>query len=559
MNRLFSWTVRSGPLPLLLIVAVWLMLTANLPFWSSVWHGVGGWSNGSPLFLLSLPLFVTLWIFVVLGLLAWGKATRPVLMIIVLLSAAAGYFMHSYGIVIDSGMLDNLVQTDPAEAGELFSPRLLAWMLLLGVVPALLISRVRLVSRGWRRDLATRVGSLALALLCLGGIAMAEYQPLASLVRNHREIRLMLVPSNLISALNGYVRQKLQRPHELVVVGADAHRLQPAGVQHRPKLTILVVGETARAENYSLLGYARDTNPELSKEGVFSFTDVSSCGTATAISVPCMFLDVGRADYRDALSEGREGLLDVLQRAGVSVQWRDNNSGCKHACDRVPSVDVSHVNKPELCQGGECHDLALLDGLQDYLDSLKDDAVVVLHLKGSHGPDYFKRYPPGFERFTPVCHTNQLDQCSEAEIVNAYDNTLLYTDHVLAQTIELLKRNAAHFDTAMLYMSDHGESLGEHGIYLHGLPYAMAPEQQKHIPMVLWLSDGMKQREHLGNACLAGQRDTALSHDNLFHSMLGLMGVQTSAYRADLDLFSACRAPSVAAMSPTLQVPKALD
>nr|WP_283246531.1 phosphoethanolamine--lipid A transferase [Pseudomonas insulae] len=539
-------------------VALWLMLCTNLPFWRTVWDGVGGWGNGSLLFLLSLPVFVTLWIYVLLSLLAWGRWTKAILAGVLLVSAAASYFMHSYGIVIDSNMLDNLVQTDSAEATELLSWRLAAWMLVLGGLPVLLLSRVRVRQRSWKRELALKLASIFVALACLGGIAMSQYQPFASLVRNHREIRLMLVPSNLVGALNGYLREKLHKPHPLVVVGADAHRLLPAGAAAKPKLTILVVGETARAENYGLNGYARDTNPELTKENVISFTNVSSCGTATAISVPCMFLDVGRANYNDSLSEGREGLLDVLQRSGVAVQWRDNNSGCKKACDRVPSVDVSHLNDSTVCQAGECHDMALLSGLQDYLDTVDRDAVVVLHLKGSHGPDYAKRYPAGFEKFSPVCDTNQLDQCASETIVNAYDNTLVYTDHVLAQTIELLKHNAARFDTAMLYMSDHGESLGEHGIYLHGLPYSMAPEQQKHIPMILWLSPGLQQHQRITASCLERQRDTPLSHDNLFHSMLGLMNVQTSAYRADHDIFAQCFSPNLASAAKPLP-DKALD
>lgn len=162
-------------------------------------------------------------------------------------------------------------------------------------------------------------------------------------------------------------------------------------------------------------------------------------------------------------------------------------------------------------------------------------------MKGSHGPSYFKRYPLAFERFSPVCDNNQLDRCDRQSIVNAYDNSLSYTDYVLGQTIDLLKRNSQRFDTGMLYVSDHGESLGENGLYLHGLPYAMAPREQTHIPMLLWLSDGLARSAALDAGCLRQQSGRTLSHDNLFHSMLGLMKVQTSAYRADLDLFRACQ------------------
>jgi lipid A ethanolaminephosphotransferase len=145
-----------------------------------------------------------------------------------------------------------------------------------------------------------------------------------------------------------------------------------------------------------------------------------------------------------------------------------------------------------------------------------------------------------------VCKEVQLDRCDTASIVNAYDNSLLYTDHVLAATIDLLRNNAARLDTAMLYLSDHGESLGEHGLYLHGLPYAMAPSEQTHIPMVLWFSEGMQRNSGISADCLRQQASQEVSQDNLFHSMIGLMGVRTSVYQPQLDIFRACMPATVA-------------
>jgi len=253
-----------------------------------------------------------------------------------------------------------------------------------------------------------------------------------------------------------------------------------------------------------------------------------------------MFLDVGRDRFEATLALRREGLLDVLQRAGVAVRWRDNNSGCKGVCDRVPYEDLSNLRVPGLCRDGECYDEILLHELQYHLDKLDRDAVVVLHMKGSHGPAYFKRYPPAFEFFTPVCKSIELDRCPRQDIVNAYDNTLRYTDHVLSLTIDLLRRNAKRFDTAMLFVSDHGESLGENGLYLHGIPYALAPREQIHVPMLLWLSEGLRERLRIDVACLEARRREPSSHDNLYHSVLGLMGVRTAIYRPDRDLFRRC-------------------
>jgi lipid A ethanolaminephosphotransferase len=539
-------SVRLSRNVLTMLVAFWLMLSVNLPFWHTVWQGVGGMTNDSPLFLLSLPLFVWIWLYVLLSLLAWGRLTKPVLCLLVLVSAGASYFMNSYGIVIDSNMLTNVMQTDSAEATELLNGRLFLWLLLLGVVPAVLISRAPIRQLKWRRELVGKLGSMAAFLGVFAVLVMSQYQPYASLIRNHREVRLMLVPSNVVSAVQGYVKRELAAPATLEVVGADAYRISHVSTNHRPRVTVVVVGETARAANSSLNGYARQTNPELAQRDVINFPHASSCGTATAVSVPCMFQDVGRADYKDSMASNREGLLDVLQRAGVGVLWRDNNSGCKGACDRVPTEDVSHLQLSDICAGGECHDEALLSNLQAYLDSIERDTVVVLHMKGSHGPAYFKRYPAAYEHFTPVCKEVQLDRCDTASIVNAYDNSLLYTDHVLASTIDLLRNNAARLDTAMLYMSDHGESLGEHGMYLHGVPYAMAPSEQTHVPMVLWFSEGMQRSSGISASCLRQQAGQDVSQDNLFHSVLGLMGVGTSVYQPQLDIFRSCMPATVA-------------
>ena len=535
------WSYTLSRNSLTLVVALWLLLTMNSHFWHTVWDGVGGWSNSNTWFLISLPIFVLCWLFGLLSLLSWGRATKAVLGLILLVSAAASYFIYSYGIVIDSSMLVNIVQTDPAEAGELLSWRLLGWMLLLGVLPVLLLSRVRVQSRGWKRELGAKLVGIAMALLCIGAIAATSYQSYASLLRNHREIRLMLVPSNVVAAAHSYLKHAFTAPLQFEVVGKDAYRLLPGG---RPKVTVVVIGETARAANFSLNGYARETNPELAERGVINFAQASACGTATAVSVPCMFQNVGKANYQDSMANSREGLLDVLQRAGVNVLWRDNNSGCKGVCDRVPYEDVSHLEVPALCGTGECFDEVLLHGLQAYLDGLNHDAVIVLHMKGSHGPAYYKRYPQAFEKFTPVCQSNELDRCQQASIVNAYDNTLVYTDHVLGQLIDLLQHNGQRLDTAMLYISDHGESLGESGIYLHGLPYAIAPSEQTHVPMLMWVSNGMQKRQGIAATCLEGKGRAPASQDNLFHSVLGLMDVHTKAYSADLDLFRSCRPPA---------------
>jgi lipid A ethanolaminephosphotransferase len=270
---------------------------------------------------------------------------------------------------------------------------------------------------------------------------------------------------------------------------------------------------------------------------------VQSCVTATAVSVPCVFSALGRARYDDTRAAAQEGLLDVLSHAGFEVVWRDNNSGCKGVCDRVSFTDVSApAPGKEHCNAEECYDEALLEGLPELIRRSNKDLVVVLHQKGSHGPAYAKRYPAGFGRFGPVCDIANLEQCSREAIVAAYDNTILYTDDFLAKTIGML-RAAARDDgvnTTMLYFSDHGESLGEGKLYLHGAPYFFAPDEQTHVPMMLWMSDGFIHRFRIDPACPGARRDQALSHDNVFHSVLGMLDVNTAVLNPKLDLFHAC-------------------
>ena len=318
-------------------------------------------------------------------------------------------------------------------------------------------------------------------------------------------------------------------PH--LIVGAKAKI--PETDVHR-ELVIMVVGETARADHFSLNGYERETNPRLQKEEVINFPDFWSCGTSTAQSVPCIFSHYPRAEFDQARASAADNALDILKRAGVSILWRDNNSSSKHVADRG-DYQVYLTGKTNPVCDVECRDEGMLIGLQDYIDSHpKGDVLIVLHQMGNHGPAYHKRYPPGFEQFTPACKTNDLGACSTDEIVNAYDNAILCTDFFLSKVIELLKPYDGEFETAMLYVSDHGESLGENGLYLHGLPYFLAPDAQKHVPFVLWLGRNFDQQS-LSN--IQQKKDERLSHDNIFSTLLGLFEIQTAAYDPKMDIF----------------------
>lgn len=474
---------------------------------------------------------------------AFQKTFKPTLITLFMISAGVAYFMNQYGVLIDIGMLRNFAETNATEVRDLLSPKLFIYIALLGVLPSFLLWKTPVHYRRLHRELISKTLVSITCAAVIAGCALLNYQGLSSLFRNHHELRLMVVPSNYLAASAGYLREQVvtaQKP--FLKIGEDA-KLAGDWAQHPHKsLTVLVVGESARAENFGILGYNRDTTPELQKEeGLLSFTDVHSCGTETAVSVPCMFSNMGRKDYNATTVKSQEGLLDVLKRAGLEVIWRDNQSGCKGTCDRVTLQDVSNLKDPQLCANNECRDEILLQGLQNFIDHLDKDTVLVLHQMGSHGPEYFKRYPQAFEKFTPVCQSNALDNCSRESIVNGYDNTLLYTDHVLASLIDILRSNQDKVDTGMLYISDHGESLGEYNLFLHGTPYLLAPDQQKHVPMFAWFSDSYQQSFAVDTDCMKNRRDAALSQDNLFHSMLGLLRVRTKVYDPALDMFAGCR------------------
>jgi lipid A ethanolaminephosphotransferase len=525
-----------------LIASAFLLIGFNLVLWQHLFAITGGDGRGIAM-RVAFAVMILAAFNLVLTVFAFRPLLKPVLIVLFLTSAGVAYFMSQYGVMMDAGMFRNFAETNITEVRDLLSLKLFAFILLLGVLPSWLLWKVPVNYRRWHREVFSKVVVSVASAAVIGGVALANYQGLSSLFRNHHEIRLMLVPSNFIGASAGYLREQVASAQQpFIKIGEDAQRNPDIKLQPRKSLTVLVVGESARAENFGILGYPRDTTPQLNHEaGLIAFTDVHSCGTETAVSVPCMFSNMGRKNYDASKAKNEEGLLDVLKRAGIDVIWRDNQSGCKGTCDRVTVQDVSNLKDPALCANSECRDEILLQGLQGFIDHLDKDTVLVLHQMGSHGPEYFKRYPKEYEHFTPVCESNALNNCSRESIVNGYDNTLVYTDHVLSSLIDVLRNNQDKVDTAMLYLSDHGESLGEYNLFLHGTPYMLAPEQQKHVAMLAWFSDSYQKAYSVDTHCLQMSRDKPLSQDNLFHSMLGLLEVKSSVYQADLDLFAGCR------------------
>lgn len=484
------------------------------------------------------------------------RTVRPVLGLLFIGNALASHFMARYGTVLDPDMLRNVLHTDWKEARELVTPELLAPLLLQALPPLVLLALWQPTERPWASAARRRIALVTAAALLTVGSLWAVFQDVSALMRNHKPVRYLVTPANYVYGVTrNLVAPATPAASARLVVAPDAKPGPSWATQAKPRLVVLVVGETARAANWGLDGYERQTTPELAAlAGLVNFRDVTSCGTHTEASVPCMFSPFGRRRYDESAIRRHESLLHVLARIGVGVLWRDNQSGCKGVCDGLPTQSVAADTTAGLCREGLCLDEELLHGLAGELQDAHGNRLVVLHQLGNHGPAYFKRYPAAYRRHLPACETGELSRCSREEIVNAYDNAIGYTDHFLAETVRFLQSQSARYDTALVYVSDHGESLGEHQLYLHGMPYALAPEVQTHVPMVMWLSDGFKANAGIDAVCLRARADRPASHDHLFHTLLGLLDVETATYERTMDLTGDCRtAPEAAGpMSPAL-------
>lgn len=527
----------------LTLFACYIGIFLNLAFYRQVFPLLPVNNLHNWLVFLSMPIVAISVMNIITTLASFLKLDRVVISLFILLSASAQYFIWTFGVVIDRSMIANIFDTTPAESFALLSTQMVIVLGLSGLFMVLVAwwIKVRRPASFWR-GATMRLLNIAVSALLIVLVAALFYKDYASVFRNNKELVKSLSPSNSIVALNSWYAHNRMDNLPLVKIGEDAKQKAVMHNGARKNLTIVVLGETSRAENFSLGGYDRETNPRLKQDDVVYFPKTTSCGTATAVSVPCMFSNMPRAHYDEELAHHQEGVLDILQRAGVQVLWNDNDGGCKGACDRVPHQNVTNLNLSGECIDGECYDDVLFHNLDSYIDNLQQDGIIVLHTIGSHGPTYYNRYPAEFKKFTPTCDTNEIQSCTQQQLTNTYDNTILYVDYVVDKAIKLLQSKQDKFTTSLVYLSDHGESLGEDGVYLHGLPYSIAPDTQKHVPMLLWLSPDYQQRYGVSSQCLQQQAKTNdYSQDNLFSTLLGLLGVDTREYQAKDDLLTPCR------------------
>lgn len=530
-------TVKSQTL--IVILSLYFGFVLNFSFWRYVGQHLEITNFSVFVFAVSLLFFITVPLVWVFSLLVVPYVTKPVVGTFLLVSAATNYLMFNLGVYIDTDMIRNVFETNVREARDLMTWSGFVWVFVTGVIPFMLLMAARIEYRPFLKELKTRLIWIGLSVLIIGGFAASSYKEYASFGRNNRDVRKLLNTINYTYSTFRYFQRQLKKKEPFVHIDPNA-KLDPYEDDYKTVL-IFIVGETARAKNFSLDGYERNTNPLLSKQDIVYFKEVSSCGTATAVSVPCMFSNMTRAGFDADDAKNRENVLDLLQNAGYDVIWLENDDGCKGVCTRVQYEDMVQTQHPKYCQKDYCHDEVLLDGLEDRLKKVTKDTVIVLHTMGSHGPTYFNRYPDEFKVFKPTCDTADIQNCTNEQIVNTYDNTILYTDYIISSAIDVLKK-FPQFESGLIYVSDHGESLGENNMYLHGFPYKIAPAEQKEVPMVIWMSDNMKREDHIDYDCLRREGHVRqYTHDNLFHSLLGLMEVNSQTYDENMDLFHACR------------------
>lgn len=533
-------TIRSEMLSA--AVAAYLLFVMNATFWQKSM----AYLDGQYLALTALALGLLAGFIALCVTFSAKYLIKPSLILLILSSVIASWSMDRFGVIIDREMIRNGVETNSAEVGHLITSGLIFHVLFFGILPSLLVIWVRVRHRAILSKVGINLLVIVPCVIGFAGSALVGSRPFLFNSRQHQDWFRTLNPIFPISsAIDLGFNATKEQSIVLQPLGTDARVTdsQPSE-ERRQRVTIVMVGETARAQNFQLGGYERPTNPELSKRDLIYFKDTSSCGTATAVSVPCMFSVYSRAEYSHAKAIATETLMDVLAHAGIKVEWWDNNTGDKKVAARIPRRELFKSQDSRFCRDGECLDDILLADLDQWLDNLQDDAVLVLHQLGNHGPAYYLRYPESYRKFVPDCRTVEFRDCSNEMIVNAYDNALLYTDHIIASVIDKLTARQDRLDSAMIYMSDHGESLGENGLYLHGAPYMLAPEVQTKVPFIFWTSSHFDSSIGVDRACLAETAGLPRSHDNLFHTVLGMMNVSTKVYDPRLDILAGCRVTS---------------
>jgi lipid A ethanolaminephosphotransferase len=522
----------------IIAVSLYFSFVLNVSFWRFAANNIDITNFSTAWFVLSLPFFIFVPLYIIFNILLTPYLAKPISISLLLISSAANYFMYAYGVYIDSDMITNVFETTTRETFDLMTLSFFVSIFITGVIPSIIIYLTKIEYKTLKTEFKIRMLTSLASILVIGLFAATSYKEYASFGRNNREVRKLLNTINYTYSVIRYFQLQAEAKRGFALLDENAKNVPH--IDPFKTVFVIIVGETARAKNFSLDGYDKQTNPLLSKQDII-YNKAVSCGTATAVSLPCIFSSIPQEDFNKNDAKYTENLVDIIAKSGYDIWWMDNDDGCKDVCARIKTKYMTKINNPKYCFGEYCYDEALLEGLEEGIKDIKNDTVIVLHTMGSHGPSYYNRYPDKFKKFTPTCDTADIQNCSKEAIVNTYDNTILYTDYIVSSTIDILKK-FTNLEIGLMYVSDHGESLGENNIYLHGLPYKIAPKEQTEVPMIIWMSENMKKYDYIDYDCMKEEASyKTYSHNDVFHSLLGLLEINTTLYDDSYDIFKECR------------------
>ena len=504
------------------IVSIGTLLLYNIPFFNYVVDNTNE-SVGGKIFLLSSLVVIMLVLNFMMSYLVMflmRMVGRVLLAILSLINATAVYFIFTYSVMIDSTTIENVFNTRYSEASGFFSWALWLFIIVFGVLPALWCL-LQPVIIGKAKKLAVYCGSsLAIVL----AIALANISQTLFISQHDTELGGLLQPwSYLVNTCRVISFSQDEQAEEI--------KLPDGKIADQEKtVVVLVIGESARKANFQLYGYERDTNPLLSKQAGLKVYQATSCATYTTAGTKAI-LEPKNSD------ELYELLPNYAFRTGVDVSWRTSNWGEPpiHIDEYIPNEELGEQYPGENIY----HDGILLKGLRERIESSKKNKVlIVLHTSTSHGPKYADKYPKEFEVFRPVARNVEEGQEDVGKLINAYDNTILYTDFLLDSIINIL-RAMTDRNSAMIFISDHGESLGENKVFMHGLPMKLAPKVQYEIPFLVWTSENFREYKSTSSEKDApnGELPAVLEQHYIFHSVLNLLSIQSPAYNKDFDIF----------------------
>ena len=497
------------------IVSIGTLLCYNLPFFQYVANNSNENVGGKIFLLASLVVIMLVLNFMMTYLVMFlmRMVGRILLAILSMINATAVYFIITYSVMMDQTTIENVFNTRYSEASGFFSWSLWLFIAVFGVLPALWCL-LQPVVIGKAKKLAIYCGaSLAVVLV----VALANIGQTLWISQHDTELGGLLQPwSYLVNTVRMISSQHDEQAEEI--------KLPDGKITDNEKaVVVLVIGESARKANFQLYGYQRNTNPLLSKQDGLKVYEATSCATYTTAGSKAILEPKNTDDLYELLP-------NYAFRTGVDVAWRTSNWGEPPIhIDEYVTDDKLAEHYPDAEE--KDYDGILFHGLRERIESSqKDKVLIVLHTSTSHGPKYADKYPKKFEVFKPVAKNVEEGEKNIGMLVNAYDNTILYTDFLLDGLINTL-RAMTDWKSAMIFISDHGESLGENKMFMHGMPMRLAPKEQYEIPFLVWTSEGYRDYKP------EGELPAVLEQHYIFHSVLNLLSIESPAYDKEFDLY----------------------